>query len=323
MSSRRIPSRRVTSASVILALGAALSLPGDQALANRSEPAPTVAKVTKVIGARPAVMTVWIPEGARLADPPPILRGNGRFIGVLLVNTRGGFDFSGSFDPLSSGDFTDGDSILFGRYGFCERPGCDPGDTAREFNIARGRFQGSDSRLEAGKYALFLFTDGAPVEVTLRFEGLSGRTTLRPSRAIDTNLTMPEVRFNAPGNIAYADETKVHYQGFKGFAFQVLRISGELSPAARFGHCVYATEPLLPPTLAYITPGCPGGLSVETTEVQLRTSPFLIDDYWQAISDPGDWWVGHFYQAPGIINRASALFFWMDVPHGIVAPAPG
>lgn len=267
-----------------------------------------VAGTTHVVGSRSAAMTVTLPEPAEFdpktgPNPAFTISGKGRFIGVLLVQRQGGLDHE------------NGTSLFVGQYGFCDRPGCDPGEDAQQFLISRGDRPGV---LPAGEYALFFFADGARSRVSMRFESLSGTATLVPKAATETSIFLPETQFDAPGNVAYATAHRQDFNGIRGVTFEVMRLSGDLYAGGRYGSCLYRGEPLLPEPLAYITPECPGGLSSAVVDATTRSSRFAIDYYGQTIADPGPWTFGLFYQAAGILDEEDALVVSLDVPESLV-----
>jgi hypothetical protein len=149
--------------------------------------------------------------------------------------------------------------------GFCGAPGCVPTyaipPMSTLFSTRNGfTFSGS---LPAGRYRLYVVTDGEPVRVKLTFPGLKGVRTLRPveratARVVEGSTTM-SMPAPVPAMFAGGSEHLVGTSG--GLNANVIwkRVAAPLVPSA-VGSCFY--EGLPRPELAspaYQTP-CPGGV---------------------------------------------------------------
>ncbi|MGH2711363.1 MAG: hypothetical protein ACRDH9_09200 [Actinomycetota bacterium] len=144
-------------------------------------------KTNTIRGSQPASIDVVIPEDATISTPfgssPDLdVQGEGRFVGFVLT----------AID-------TSAPTIIGGRF--------PAGADARELilpaslysalgggNMDFLKFYPDVVDLPAGRYRLYLLTDGSPVEVTLRLGELEGSVGLAPTHPADYRLVFPEAR---------------------------------------------------------------------------------------------------------------------------------
>ncbi|MDQ4025440.1 MAG: hypothetical protein M3217_08120 [Actinomycetota bacterium] len=294
--------KRLAAATAVAGLVTAL-VPNAAGAVKKQTVAPAVLGADNLVtGSSTATTVVTIPHDARFngkTGDNPYFRfsGGGRFIGVLLAR-------------VGTGLTPDGVSLLVGRYGFCGSPGCTPAETT-QFLALRGT--GTEPVLPAGDYRLYLITE-APGSVRMLFDGLRGKVKVVPDVPVDAEVTEPQTGISVPLNLAYSYGRTYDFKGVQGFTFKVLRIEGDSWVAGRYGSCIYADEPLVPPQLAYSAPGCPGGLNLAEIDGTSRTSPFRIDKYSATVFDPGKWTVSSFYEAAGAITNSDALSVAVDLP---------
>jgi hypothetical protein len=171
--------------------------------------------------------------------------GRGRIVGVLMTAVR----------PNTSGHLS---SLAFN---YCYRPGCRASRPARVDDVWQDRASADDThdaamyvQLAAGRYHLELVADGAPVSVTLRFPGLAGRTTVRPSRRSAGRTSTLRFTDAAPVPAAVSTWSGGLSVRPRATSKVLAMVSDPGDGLAEVGLCVHEDAP--PP--AYVA-GCPGG----------------------------------------------------------------
>jgi hypothetical protein len=150
--------------------------------------APALARTTTIRGTRTAYVDVRLPRAATVRTPfgpsPDIaVSGAGRFVGVALVGTeartRQTTLFGGRLPDAAGTRFL----LPIAPY---------PAVGGGSFEVFKT--YGDTATLPAGKYRLYLLTDGRPVTVTLRLAGLAGTAALAPRRPAPYQLAFPAAR---------------------------------------------------------------------------------------------------------------------------------
>jgi hypothetical protein len=208
------------------------------------------------------------------------------------------------------------------RYNFCYRPGC-PADgpemLTSAFNaddVRYGLNQGDGrTRLPAGRYHLLVVTDGAPVTVTLRLPGLSGRVALRPqapARTTETTLTWTAPTPPTPVSTRFSGGTRATFDGHTGEVLSMLDVRHDYSVEEESGFCVY--DGAAPP--AYLR-GCPGGGGVSIGFVGVATTAYR-SRAWGSYAGLGDgsYAVGEYYDVTGAAHDPKGAIAAVTYPRG-------
>ena len=168
----------------------------------------TLGGVNVISGDHIVGMPVHIPrptsvEGDPFSNDNVSYSGAGRVVGLVLVE--------------EGGKLSKASELISVRWSFCGKPGCKPNrEDVTEISTSSD-WGGKRWRLPAGDYRLYLIADGAPVEVTLRLDGLAGSTSLRPSDHVGGEIAAPASDFvpDPAGNILLGrgDPVKMPAQG--------------------------------------------------------------------------------------------------------------
>lgn len=185
---------------------------------------------------------------------------------------------------------------------------------------------GPDCAVPAGSYRVFLVTE-SPVTVTLRFQGLSGSTTLRPRTPVDAAITEPGLEYSyglpymgtgldAVG-AGFAPQTTGRAIVFSTFWFRGAEEGvGPTAPADEpplqvgvAGACAYFEEP---PAVGAYAPGCPRGSEVGTFATQRALDDFSFMQWNQLAGlPPGTYGLGNYAIHTGIFDPGF-VGFWID-----------
>lgn len=241
---RRLARRRMLAVAALVWLAAVA--PGGSTTPDASAAdKPTTATLTRRVtlsGSKTAYVRVRVPKGVKFVNPglypKSFATGKGRYLGFVLTDDkRGGVRIQGGQQTGSK----------FGPYAF----------------VIQGAKGAAKVPLPAGDYRLYLLADGAPATITLRFEGLRGTSTLRPSHRVPYVLTQPEVFISPAGNLAVAGTERTLKR--RGLAFDILTDVNAQFLASNTTLCFYSAEPP-PPPVGY-GPGCPGGDPAPVTNI--------------------------------------------------------
>lgn len=224
-----------------LGLAAVASAGGTSVAAGAVRGVPLGGTVT-LTGRTSGYLDVRLPVAATLANGASgaSISGGGRWAGFYLTDTR-----------------RNGVRLLGGRA---------EGSRLGPYMMPLGGVTNAASfRLPAGSYRLYLLTDGAPATVTLRLGGLSGRTSVTPSRRVPFDLYTPAAIAMSPGggNVVVAGAAGA-LRG-PGVAFDFLRTVNSHFQASNTEFCFYTRRPPSTP-LAY-APGCPADITPVVTVV--------------------------------------------------------
>lgn len=261
--------KRLPCAFLVLLLAAPpVAMPGTTAKARttRGASTPRLAGVTTIIGNETAVTEVTVPAAAQIRirtrgeDPR-----EGKPVPGTDINSAG--RVAGFY--LTEPDVTDFSrtSLMGVRVRLCDDSGCRRRDRAYQFtnSSVNDATTGGEHRhplwmdIPAGRYLLYLFTDGAPVTVRLRFKGLPGSTRIRPTTEVGSGFSLPtpENSTTTPGNKAFWYSHDADFDADAGFFFGLLRMEVKTWSHLQWGVCI-EQDPMLPPPLAS-APQCPGG----------------------------------------------------------------
>jgi hypothetical protein len=184
---------------------------------------------------------------------------------------------------------------------------------------------GPDCAVRAGSYRMFLVTE-SPVTVTLRFQGLSGSTTLRAREAVEGAIVEPGLAYSyglpymgtgldAVG-AGFAPQTTGTAIVFSAFWFRGAEQGIGPAPADEpllqvgvAGACSYFEEP---PAVGAYSPGCPRGSEVGTFATQRVLDDFAFMQWNQlAGAPPGTYGLGNYAIHTGIFDPGF-VGFWID-----------
>lgn len=273
---------------------------------------PALAGVTRITGTTTSVSWVDVPTEARLkiqqgANPDIVIEGGGRMAGVVL----------------SQGDASDLSRpfLMAARASFCDSAVCAPEDS-NQFLIAEMTTQGSDwVVLKPGRYLLYLITDGAPVSVTLRLHGLSGKAKLVPATPVEAEFGAPtaESQVMAPGKTAYWFGGSGTIQADGGLVAGIMNIEATQWLQGVYGSCLQR-EVLSPEPVVY-SPLCPGGTAARTSDGGVSPSPVAREIFETSIwnvTPGGDWGLGMHYLALAEVQNVAAVTLYLpyQLPRG-------
>lgn len=306
--------RRATK-SVAVALAAVFlvpvtSLPAATAPTSAALP---LAGVTRISGDETTASWVSIPEKVRfkrdlsISAPDVRIDGGGRVAGFVLAKAA---------------EDLDRDFAMAVRTGFCDTPGCAPEETY-EF-VSSYSPSGESSHewvvLTPGRYVLYLLADGAPVSVTLRLRGLSGRTHVRPRTGVDWGVSVPSAQTAtvAPERKAYWFGESASLDAGSGLFVGVLSADASEWREGVYGSCLQR-ELHSPPAIAY-SPVCPAGGAARTIEgYPLSPVDRTVRDasVWE-VTPGGEWGLGLYYMAAADVRSVDAMTFHLayQLPRG-------
>ena len=295
-------------AMVLALLGAAgsVSVP---ALAHHKRPAPVdrsripvLKEETTIFGDATAWTRVRLPEsiGWQEIDLTPKFKGDGRAVGVFLIEEEGG-----EIDPK-------GEKLWMADFGHCATPGCagPPG-----WGSTLGWELDAHDMVPAGVYRLYLVVDGAPASVSFEIPRLEGATRINPTRTgvrAKVQTLTPQLQLPAAG-LAFAAGDEAPFSG-RGISLQELWIDPLGAGAVKSGLCWYRRAVPEDSGTAYLPPGC--DLAGSPTWWMQRYTP-LSDECCLGISASlpfipkamGSWYIS---TTPVESSGATALWLKLD-----------
>jgi hypothetical protein len=264
--------------------------------------APVFAGVTSISGSTTGYARVTLTKQARLGNPAYFARrgaititGGGRFAAFALVQESA----NGAVLVGGHSDFTRSDTAADGEF---------VGDPT-----ARTAVDGVDYVLKPGTYRLYLVPDGKPATVTLRFDGLSGRTDLRPSTA-RTATVQDDLRLDptvTPGLLSFGGE---HVAKGAALRFGVAAVRLEAHTETSTSFCDYEGVPSGPnPYL----PGCPSPTGESSWTHILISDEFVgqgtLVSYGMSYYEPGTYGSGLAMVTGSAITAADAKQVWLNL----------
>jgi hypothetical protein len=141
--------------------------------------------------------------------------------------------------------------VVAARFGLCKGEACDPGREVVDYTLTTSS-SNSPARLEAGRYRLYLITDGAETTATLRLHGpRRERAILSPTEEAPASVKAPEPVLNQrDGNVVWSAGDS-YYSGRFGFSISAFFIDAENFGGGTFGICQYDVLTAPPPQMAY------------------------------------------------------------------------
>ena len=173
--------------------------------------------------------------------------GNGRAVAAVLQRV-------GATKPT--------EAVVVARFNGCDTPGCAPAADSPSFVYVReaeGFRRDSEGRpiLAAGSYRLSVLSDGAPVEVRLRLDGLSGSTSLEADQSAEAAVSPAAEALAVPAvPVAWSGSANLSFGSANTLLLGFLQQdtpTGTVVGAAGACHFSGAARPLL----GVPAPGCP------------------------------------------------------------------
>lgn len=170
---------------------------------------------------------------------------------------------------------------------------------------------GSEYRIPAGAYRLYLLTDGKPASVTLRFKGLPGSSTIKAAAPVPFAMQRPTVRLTTPG--------MNHYQagGHTALRSDGLAFTAGLTKTAAFLSrreevCLYERQT----TAADFGPNCGtdgyGGAFVTTDLSSAASGGALLSYGGVPYTTPGVKGLGFNAQVAGQVTSIEQMTFMLN-----------
>lgn len=290
-------------------------------------PRQELAGTTQIQGSRTSYVEVKVPRPASLStkvslgrssgpNPDVSIQGKGPFVGVVLVP-----------DPLPADPA--GAALVAGRFSTCSGPACPSGRGPINY-ISSGPEKKGGHEIPAGDYRLYLIADEGSASVTLRLDGLGGKTRLTPRTEAPGLAYAPEVRKDINTGGAYYGAGKYFDGGTAGVAAQAMFFSSEDFRGADYGSCLYR-GPVLPPEQSAFGVQCsalsaPGGES-EMTSVSGDGDPermvITSQSSWSESHLPsltGERGAGVFYRSAGAIQNPGSQAFYLSFDDAAALP---
>jgi hypothetical protein len=289
-----------------LLLAGVLSGSGESLAQARS--GPDLKGVSTIVGSRPSVMRVNIPDRLVLPLDDAVadlidIKGEGRATGFVLLSAAD--SSTGSFSMY-------GGVVMSG----CEKAACKAPREERAGSIVyAGRTDKDETQVElpAGPYDLYLIADGAPVRVRLRIPGLGGRATYKPTTEVSKFVTTPdEVVQESSTGATYSAGSRIDVKGREAVVLGLLRLRTAAWTTGAVGHCVYADDP--PPSPAAFAPGCPAGSNTLVSDTLVNPFPLTHMYLHASAFATGKGGFGVWYVAGGKVDDVAYNIFEFEIP---------
>jgi hypothetical protein len=170
-----------------------------------------------------------------------------------------------------------------------------------------GASSSDTGRLPAGKYRLFLLTNGRGT-VSVRFPELAARSlAVRPSRATPYRAAQLAPQYTGPlAPSAWADGITVGPVPERSHAYAFLWTDGPAAAMSLYGGCVYDGDP---PGGRWV-PGCPGGRSLMSNQLTPATQ-CCGTAYAMVVSGVDSrFGFGQYYVQGGPVTAAGMFLVW-------------
>jgi hypothetical protein len=162
-----------------------------------------------------------------------------------------------------------------------------------------------------GLYRLYLISGPGRAAVTVKLDGLSGRTTLSPAADARAEIVRPPSTI-LPGTTSNLYSGGAHRSlDSAGLMLQALWLRTNPHAAGQFGFCYYGTAP--PPDPVAYAPGCP---AAETSLANDRN--FMLEDdiklFLEAIPLPGEgtYGQGFWYATQSVVTDTDNVALWLQ-----------
>lgn len=306
--------RTTTGALVAIACAAALvaGMPAD-ARGAMSDAPPVMAGTTTVVGSKTSAIRVRIPRAATISNPAfkgsdLEVEGKGRFIGFALIEE----DFAelndaGRFDSQES----DKVALFGGRVG-----GSAPtGAFITSFGVHHPAV-GTNARVPAGNYTLYLIADRSPVSVKIKLHGLSGKTHLRPNRAVEFALKAPTPGIGGNGvTQVYSAGAAASLRDNAGLLFMGVSERRTASVNSFHQFCYHDGKPQPEGFPLAYGPGCPSTNDAEIIPINgTGVEPFAhrAFTFTGAVAIPKTWGLGVTTSTAGVHEGYEFFALWLS-----------
>ncbi len=213
---------------------------------GQAAPPPALAGTTVITGSSPARMLVSVPRAARFWFDPArsvTIEGAGRLVGVRLVEVYRPRDESDQATPEEA-EFLRrppqlGSTVAVTAPAASYRKECRP-DELKPGEQQCVEHRSPQARLRRGTYWLYLLTDGAPVQVTLRFTNLPGRTMLSPTRP--NAFTFTPMHTSVDAGQVWSSGTAIRNAAVPMLGYAAIWWEQDESYYARTGACWYDSD---------------------------------------------------------------------------------
>jgi hypothetical protein len=172
--------------------------------------------------------------------------------------------------------------------------------------------------LPAGDYWVYVVADGSPVTATLRLPGLTGSSTLRPTRSVDALLVEPPSTLTpSPAGPAFSAGGS-HQTKATSFYVSSLTARTTAIAASHSYRCFYEQRPLGPAPWLPRCPASTGGTTFATSFTALYLPPStsggtLLGYAWGPSAPPGEYHHGAGIVTAGVLTDAQFLELYL--PH--------
>lgn len=206
--------------------------------------------------------------------------------------------------------------------GKCWQPGCRATAPykAREYVTAfpglhRTTVDGSTEQvtLPAGDYVVRAITDGAPVQMTMRLAGLSGRTSIRAAHRFGAVLrtdasTDGVMGINPLRNVGVSHD----FASDLGLMMDMVFLNYDPHVRSESGYCLYRGD-AAPPT-GYYHPECPGAEYGHWVDFGQPTTQYRGSEVGADIALlPGKWTRGYYATGVGGASSLTVVTLWFDL----------
>ena len=255
-----------------------------------------------------------------LSRPSTLVRAPGHQLRDVTIN--GGGRVAGIVLAREGADAESGAVLYAMRFNGCWSRGCTTPRDERLFpwGYAEARDVPSVRRddgstlltLPAGRYTAYVVADGAPVKVTVRFNGERGTGTLRPDRAASLRLTTATSQ--VPGGTVYSAGAAGELRSSLGLLVGVMEARLTMNVSSDGGTCFYRDAQ--PPGGTFVS-GCPFGTSEPAivvngvTPMHRGVTSMLLE---QGDRDGVPWTLGNYFDGAYAAEWLSpSVFLWLDL----------
>lgn len=276
---------------------------------------PRVASTTVFTATAASTTTVHVPRaasfdlsGSATSRSIDVSSARGRLAGFTLTAVR-----RTTAEPPT---------LVVMQVGLCSQPGCRPTgtDTFTEYVSAyRGLPRRTSENgtqqvtLPAGDYVVRAVTDGAPVHMTLRLSGLSGKASVRVAQPFRAALRTDAARPGSNGVTPLLNVGVSHdFASTLGLMMDVWFVTYDPHVRSESGYCLYRGN-AAPPT-GYYHPQCPGAEYGQWVDFGYPTLHYGSAEFGSDIAHVGGRWTrGYYATAVGRATSLKAVTLWIDL----------
>ena len=318
MNATSAPLRRPLAGLIALALSTSLLVAGSGAgvATPRKQGRLPKLKGTNIITAeRSAVMEVLLPgpvlfrEGESITSPNAEVDSLGRITGFVLVQAEARQRY--------------GNVIVWAlRFGACSERACRPASPVGAHQMAsvtNATFIKEDKAwlIPAGRYYLYVVTDGAPLKARLSFDELLGQVRLTPTEPIVPELVNLEPDTGDVAGLKPLYSASDEHENSSDIVFQADQLIFDISPHynSYTGTCFYADGNR--PMGGIHKPYCPDAdaaspvIYLETPSTRLQSMMYGHTDL--VAKPPGSWYAGVYHHGTQGRAEFETSILWLDL----------